>query len=310
MPSRPVRPRTGRVSHAIAAAALLSGGLAAAQTLEPRAYSANPTGANFALGGYTYQTGSVVFDPTLPITDVSASLNSGALGYVRTFGLFGRSANAGVVVPYVWGSAEGNVGEDRRRITRSGFADLQLRFGANLIGAPAVTPREFAAKPPGTTLGFSLFVSAPSGEYDSTKLVNIGSHRWAFKPELGLSHPAGRWVFELYAGAWFFTENTSFFGGGTRSQAPIGTIQTHVSYTIRPRMWVAVDGTYYTGGRTTVNGRLNSDLQSNSRIGITAAVPVTRRSSIKVAWSRGARTSIGADFTTYAATYQLLWFDP
>lgn len=250
-----------------------------------------------------------MFDATLPITDVSASLNAGAAGFVRTLGLFGRSANAGVVVPYVWGSVEGNVLEQRRRVTRSGFADLQLRFGVNLIGAPAVTPREFAAKPPGTTLGLSLYVSAPSGEYDSTKLINIGSHRWAFKPELGLSHPAGRWVFELYGGAWFFTENTNFFGGGTRSQEPIGTFQAHVSYTIRPRMWVAVDGTYYTGGRTTVNGRLNSDLQSNSRVGLTAAVPIGPRSSIKLAWSHGARTSIGADFTTWAATYQLLWFD-
>jgi hypothetical protein len=252
----------------------------------------------------------VVVDPTLPVTGVFASLNAGGVGYIRTFALFGRSANAGFVVPYVWGSLEGNVLEARRRITRSGFADLQLRFAANLLGGPALTPAEFAAHPPKTTLGLSLLVSAPSGEYDSTKLINIGSHRWALRPELGLSHPAGRWVFELYAGAWFFTENTNFFGGGTRSQAPIGTFQGHVSYTVAPRMWVAADGTYYIGGRTTTNGRASREIQTNTRVGLTAAVPITRRQSIKLAWSRGTRTSIGADFTTYTATYQILWFDP
>ena len=212
-------------------------------------------------------------------------------------------------MPYVWGSLEGNVAEERRRITRSGFADLQMRFSTNILGGPALTPAEFFRQPPKTTLGFSLFVSAPSGEYDPTKLINISAHRWAFKPELGVSHPMGKWIFEAYAGIWFFTENTNFFGGQTRSQAPIGTFQAHVSYTFLPRLWLAADGTYYTGGRTTVNGRLNADLQTNSRIGLTAAVPIQGPHSIKLAWSRGATTRIGANFTTYQVTYQFLWFD-
>ena len=302
-----MRPSALRLAAALAVAA--AAGRLGAQTLDPRAYAANPTGASFALASYAYQTGDVVFDPTVPITDVNAKLNAGAVAYVRTFGLFGRSANAGVVVPYVWGSLEGNVFEERRRITRSGFADLQMRFSTNILGSPALTPAEFARHPPKTTLGFSLFVSAPSGEYDPTKLINISAHRWAFKPELGVSHPMGKWVFELYGGVWFFTENTNFFGGQTRSQAPIGTFQGHVSYTFLPRLWLSADATYYTGGRTTLNGRLNADLQTNSRVGLTAALPIHGPHSIKLAWSRGAATRIGADFTTYQVTYQFLWFD-
>jgi len=170
-----MRPSALRLAAAALAAAAAAGRLGA-QTLDPRAYAANPTGASCALASYAYQTGDVVFDPTVPITDVNAKLNAGAVAYVRTFGLFGRSANAGVVVPYVWGSLEGNVFEERRRITRSGFADLQMRFSTNILGSPALTPAEFARHPPKTTLGFSLrddvnATFVPSGEIAGAEFV-------------------------------------------------------------------------------------------------------------------------------------------
>lgn len=301
----------GRPRSVFLAAAFLA--LAAAgvsgQSLEPRAYSPNPVGTNFAVANYAYQTGAVVFDATLPFEDVTAKINAGSLVYVRTFNLFGRSANAGLVVPYVWGSIEGQVNEESRRITRSGFGDLQSRLTVNLIGGPALTPAEFAVRKPERTLGFSLLTVAPTGEYFPDKLINIGGNRWAFKPELGFSQPLGKWSFEAYAGAWFFTTNDDFFGGQTRSQEPVFAFQGHVAYTFAPRLWLAASGTYYTGGRTTINGVLNSDLQNNSRVSLTASVPLARNQSLKFFWARGATTSIGADFTTYSVSYQFVWFD-
>lgn len=289
--------------------AVLGSARAAGQSLEPRAYSPNPVGTNFAVANYGYQTGAVVFDATLPFKDVTAKINSGSLVYVRTFNLFGRSANAGLVVPYVWGSIEGQVNEENRRITRSGFGDLQSRLTVNLLGGPALTPAEFAVRKPERTLGFSLLTVAPTGQYYPDKLINIGGNRWAFKPELGFSQPLGKWSFEAYAGAWFFTTNDDFFGGQTRSQEPVVAFQGHVAYTFAPRLWLAASGTYYTGGKTTINGVLNSDLQNNSRVSLTASVPVARNQSLKLFWARGATTSIGADFTTYSVSYQFVWFD-
>ncbi len=282
---------------------------AGGQSLEPRAYSPSPAGSNFAIANYGYQTGAIVFDATLPFSDVTAKINAGTLAYVRTFSLFGRLASAGLAVPYVWGSVEGQVNEESRRITRSGFADLQSRFTVNLIGGPALTPAEFAVRTPARTLGFSLITVAPTGQYHPDKLINIGGNRWAFKTELGFSQPLARWAFEAYAGAWFFTTNDDFFGGQTRSQAPIFAFQGHVSYTFAPRLWLAASGTYYTGGRTTLNGVLNADLQKNARVSLTGSVPLTRRQSLKFFWARGATTSIGADFTTYSLSYQFFWFD-
>lgn len=87
---------------------------------------------------------------------------------------------------------------------------------------------------------------------------------------------------EVYAGVWFFTANDDFFGGNRREQDPIEYMQSHVSYTFRPRIWIATDATYYRGGQTTVSGRTNADLQSNVRIGVTFSLPLGARQSIKI----------------------------
>jgi hypothetical protein len=301
--------RPPRPAMAIAGLLLAGAGVAAGQQLEPRAYSPSPVGANFIVAGYTYQTGDVVFDPSLPFSDVSANINGTALAYVRTFDLLGRTASAGLILPYAWGHIQGKVLEEAREVHRSGLADMPLRLAVNLLGGPATTPAEFAKRQAETTLGFSLVVAAPTGQYDSSKLINIGSNRWSFKPELGFSHPVGRWFLDVYGGVWLFTTNHDFFGGQTKHQDPIGVIQAHVSYNVRPRLWLAADYTYYWGGQTTVNGRVNADLLKNSRVGLTASVPIARAQSLKFAWSRGATTRIGANFSTYSVGYQFLWFD-
>jgi hypothetical protein len=280
-----------------------------AQELEPRAYSPNPVGANFIVTGVGSSTGDVLFDPTTPFDDVAADLNNAVVGYGRAFGAFGRSASALLAVPYVWGEISGNIGEDRRAITRSGLADTRLKLSINLLGGAALSPAEFAARMPSTIVAASLTVAAPTGEYEPTKLVNIGSNRWAFKPEVGLSQPIGRWFLEASAGVWLFTDNDDFFGGRRREQDPIAAVQAHVSYTFRPRLWLAADATYYEGGRTTVDGLGNADLQANARVGVTLAVPIGARHALKLAWSEGATTRIGGDFSNYAIAWQYTWFD-
>lgn len=280
---------------------------APAQELEPRAYSPNPVGANFVLVGYVRSSGDVVFDPSLPFSDVEAQLNAATVGYGHTFGLFGRSANVAVAVPYVWGDVSGNVGEEARAITRSGPGDPRLRLGVNLVGGPALTPAEFAARAPATTLGASLTVAPPLGEYESSKLVNIGSNRWSFKPELGVSVPVGRWFLEGYAGVWFFTDNDEFFGGVRREQDPLATLQLHASYTFRPRLWFAFDSTWYAGGRSTIAGVENDDRLENTRIGATLSLPIGQRQSLKFTWTDGVTTRIGGDFNTVGVAWQYTW---
>ena len=282
---------------------------AGAQELEPRAYSPAPVGLNFILIAGSRSTGQILPDPSVPIEDIEATIDAGVAGYGRTFALWGNSASIGVVVPYAWADVSGNVGENRQSVSRAGVADTRLRVAMNLIGGPALSPKEFAQRTPQTTLGASVVVIAPTGEYFPDKLINIGANRWGFKPELGLSIPRNRWMFDVYAGIWLFTDNDDFFGGVRRSQDPITTVQGHVSYTIRPRLWLAVDSTYYFGGRSTVGGVLKADRQENSRLGITMSLPMGARQSLKVSWSEGASTRTGNDFSTFGVGWQYAWFD-
>ena len=281
----------------------------AGQELEPRAYAPNPVGANFVVAGYGYQSGDILFDPTVPITDATAYVNSAIFGYGRTFGLFGRMSSVGVVLPYVWASMNGDVAESHHDITRSGLADVRVKLSVNLLGGPALSPREFAARPKETTLGASVTVNAPTGQYDATKLINVGTNRWAFKPEVGLSYPVGRWTLDLYAGVWLFTDNTDFFGGKVLEQDPLASVQGHVIYNIRPRMWLAANATWYSGGRTYNNGIGASEQQDNSRVGLTFALPLGKQHSIKVAWANGVTARVGDKVNMYSVAYQFLWLD-
>jgi len=283
---------------------------ARAQELEPRSYSASPVGVSFAGAAYAYSSGGVVFDASLPFSDVMAYINGVALGWGHTFGVLGRQALVGVTVPYAFGDVSGSVLEARRSITRSGLADLKARVSLNLYGNPAQTPQEFArrSRPP-FLVGTSLSVSAPTGQYYGDKLINLGTNRWGFKPEIGLSVPWRKLDLEVYGGVWLFTDNPDFYPGGlSRQQDPLSTFQAHASYTFRPSLWIAANGTWYGGGAASVGGGPKSGRLDNSRLGATLSLPLTASQSAKIAYSRGALVRAGSNFSSFVAGWQIRWF--
>jgi len=284
---------------------------AQAQQLEPRAYSPAPVGVNFFGTAYFYSSGGWALDPSVPLADVSARIQTVVPFYGHTFGFFGRLANVGVAVPFAHANVEGDVlvpNPYHKAVDRTGFGDPAFRFAVNLVGLPALTPKEFSERTPETTLGASLVVVAPLGQYDQAKLINLGANRWVFKPELGLSHPVGQWDLELYGGAWFFLANDEYFGGTVRRQDPLVYGQAHVVYSFLPRLWLALDYTYYAGGTSKVNGQYKNDRQDNSRTGATLAVPVTRQQSLKFTWTQGVTTRIGDKYDTIGMAWQYVWF--
>jgi len=137
--------------------------------------------------------------------------------------------------------------------------------------------------------------------------VNLGANRWMIKPELGLSKTIGRVILELSTAAAFFTDNDDFNKGQKKSQEPIYSVQGHVVYPFKNGIWAAVDSTYYTGGRSTVDGVEGKDLQENSRLGATLALPVNKNHSVKLYASTGVSTRTGSDFNTYGLAWQYRW---
>jgi hypothetical protein len=280
---------------------------ASAQELEPGAYWPIPAGLNIVTVVNSFNSGDLAFDPSAPIDEASARINTTAFSFTRAFSLAGRSANAGVVLPVVAGHLEGLYLGESTAVDRFGLGDPRLRVAMNLYGAPAMTPKAFASYRQGTILGVSVSVVPPLGQYDSAKLINLGTHRWSIKPEVGISRARGRWVLEMMAGVWLFTDNTDFFGGRTREQDSITAAQAHVTYKFKRTMWLAADANYYTGGQTTIGGKLNLDFQRNSRVGATFSTALDRHQAIRMSVSRGAYTTIGADFTSIAGSYSYAW---
>jgi hypothetical protein len=301
--------RFTRAPGAVLAATLLGSAGAAAQELEPRAYSPSPTGTSFIVLAVTGSTGGVFTDPSAPLTDVEADIGILGLGVGHSFALLGKSALALGVVPVTWGEARGQVGEDRREASRRGLADPRLKLSVILAGSSPMTPAQFARAPRRTIVGTSLTVVPPIGQYAASKLVNLGSNRWSFKPEVGLSIPLARWTVDGYAGVWFFTDNNAYYPGTAhRHQDPVFALQGHVSYTLGRRAWVAVNATWYSGGQSSVDGIDSATRFQNTRLGATWSMPVGRRQSLKLAYSTGAATRAGADFKTLSGAWQMVIF--
>ena len=285
----------------------LAARVAFAQELEPRAYSNSPVGLNFLIAGYGYSEGGAAVNPWVPLTNADIRVHSAFLAYVRTLDVFGRSGKIDVVLPYARVSGSADLAGQPQERNLSGLGDPRLRFSVNLHGAPALSAREFAGYRQDLIVGASLQLAAPTGQYDGDKLINIGTNRWSVKPELGASKAWGPWTLELAAAATFFADNKDFLGGHTRSQEPIYSVQAHVVYSFAGGVWLAVDTTYYRGGLSTVDGVQGSDLQKNSRAGVTLALPVDRRNSIKLYASSGVSTRTGGDLDTAGIAWQHRW---
>jgi hypothetical protein len=280
-----------------------------AQQLEPRAFAPNPTGISFASLSTGYTEGDVLSDAASPIQDFEVEFNDVIAGYARSFAVGSRLGSVGIAVPYVTGEATGLVNGVPARAPRSGFGDLRMRFTLHLLEGSGLDPASFARATPDRTLGLSLVVAAPTGEYFEDRLVNIGTNRWAVKPELGGYRQFGRWTVDGSAAVWFFEDNDEFFGGQHRSQDPITVLQGYVSYTFAPRLWLGLGLTWYAGGETTVDGVNKRDQLENTRSGLTLAVPVGSRHSIKLAWSTGTSARAGGDYDSVSVAWQYLWFD-
>jgi hypothetical protein len=277
-----------------------------AQDLEPRAYSNTPVGMNFLILGYSYTRGDVAFDPSTPIEDAELTAHGAFLAYAHAFGVWGRSAKLDLVLPYAWVSGTAEVAGERRDRYVAGFGDARVRLSGLLYGGPALSLAEFEDYKPDLIVGASLAVTLPLGQYDSHKLVNIGTNRWSVKPELGISKTFGPVTLELETSVTFYTDNTDFLGGKTLEKDPLYAVQGHVIYHTRFGLWAALDATYYTGGRTTIDGERGEEPQ-NLRLGATLAIPINRYNSVKLYASTGAVARVGGNFTTAGIAWQFRW---
>ncbi|MDH4241949.1 MAG: transporter [Phycisphaerae bacterium] len=283
-----------------------------AQELEPRRWSHLPTGKNFVGGGYSYTKADIFLDPVLRIEDGEMEMHTWAIKYIRTFELLQKSARVDFIQGYQEGRWNGLVDGVPSSIKRSGLTDSVLRFAINLYGAPPLEGKEFAAYRAKvdveTIFGTALVVHLPTGDYMDDKLINLGTNRFTFRPQLGVVHNRGKWSMELTGAVWLYTDNNDFFNGNKLEQDPYYTIQTHLIYTFRPGLWASASTGYGYGGKSTVSGVEKNDRRENLAWAFSFGCPITRQLGVKVAYlASRSQESIGQDSDSIGAAFSIFW---
>jgi len=279
-----------------------------AQEFSPRAYWPTPVGTRLLITGYSYASGDVLLDPTIPIYGLDSRVNTAFLGYMQTFSLAGRNANLVLEAPYSWGSTHGMLDDTQASANVAGFNDLAATLSVNLLGAPAMTREDFQQlrAEPRPIVGVSFKLASPTGQYKSDRFINVGLNRWAGRLQFGAIFPLRpRWLLELDAGFWMFSDDADY-PGGRREQDPIYAFEAHLVHRFRPGLWVSLDMNRFTGGQQTIGGEEREDLQKNVRLGVTFAVPFLGHHAVKFGFSTAARTRRGSDSKQFLVSYNLV----
>lgn len=291
----------------VGALVLLAWSSATAQELEPGAYQNAPVGVQVLFAGYGFSSGNVLFDASLPVEGADATVHSLSVTYLRTMGIFGRSAKIDGQVVASSAHFEGIVAGELRTRSPKGIGDPRVRLSVNLLGSPALDLPEFAKYRQRTILGASVQVAMPLGQYDADRYINLGANRWATRTEVALSHARGRWVVELGGGAWFFTDNTQYVNDATLSQRALKFVKGSAIYSFKRNLWASASYGHANGGETVLNSVTQQNLQRNNRVGATVALPLTTAGGLRFVFTSGLTTRQGADFDTFAVGYQHSW---
>jgi len=282
------------------------------EELEPRRWSHLPIDTNYFGTGYAYTEADIGFDPVLKLSNVEMELDTWPLKYIRTFALFDKTARIGILQTYQEGRWSGRVDGASKTIHRSGWADTLLRFAINLYGAPPLQRKEYAAYRAATEVetivGAGLAVQLPTGDYMDDKLINLGTNRFTFLPQLGVVHTRGAWSTETTVTAALYSDNNDFFNGYKLEQDPLYTIHSHLIYTFRPGFWAGVSAGYNFGGRSTVDGIKKDDRKQNLAGALSFGFSINRHMGVKAAYI-GSRTqeSTGFDSDTFTLIFNVFW---
>ena len=274
------------------------------QELEPRALSNLPVGTNFLAAGYAFASGNVLMDPSLPLEDLDAKLHTFYAAYVRSINLFGLSAKIDCSIPFATGDWYYKYqGVDEYDLS-NGFGDARLRLSVNFIGAPALDMNEFKEY---RQKSIVVQVIVPTGNYKSEQLPNLGSNRWTFKNQVGISQIINKWTVEGYFSFYLFTANKNFLNGNKLTQHAIFNIKGHIIRSFPKRIWLSFGAGYGYGGKTYLNKEPREAVISALRIGLILAVPIAGQHSLKLSGISGIRFKQGPDFDAISLTYQYRW---
>jgi hypothetical protein len=283
-----------------------------AEELEPKRWSHLPLDKNFVGTGYANTEASISLDPVLRIENGEVEMHTWSAKYIRTFKLLEKSARFDFLQAYQDGSWSGLLDSVPQEVNRSGLSDSFVRFAINLYGAPPLKSKEYAEYRSKidveTIVGAGFSVQLPTGDYMDDKLINLGTNRYTFRPQVGVVHTRGKWSTEVTGTVALYSDNDEFFNGKKLEQDPLYIIHSHLVYTFRPGVWAGISAGYDYGGRSTVDNSRKDDRKEDLAWAFSFGFPVTRHLGVKMVYL-GTRTqeNVGIDSDTFAMGFAAFW---
>ena len=277
---------------------LLSAGYA--QDLEPRRWTHLPVGLNVASLKYGYTGGDILLDPVLEIENATTRAQTVVTSYSRSLDVLGATGRLDAILPFQHASWKGDLSGEQASTTRDGMSDPWLRMSVNLLGAPALEGQAFRdyrrSHRTNTIVGAAVAVMLPLGQYDSSKLINLGQNRFIVRPQFGVVHSRGPWSYELTGSAFLFTTNDEFRGDNELAQDPLYMLQGHVIHTLPSKVWFSASAGYSWGGQTRQNGIESDNETSQLLAALSVGLPLNKSQALKFGYIHGdTQRRIGAD---------------
>ena len=281
---------------------------ACGQFNDPRAYENSPIGTNQLELGYAYVHANASLDTSLVVPGAKFDVNQGIVDYTRYFGFLHRLmwVEAGVPIAGLSGSISGT----KIQGSTTGAGDSSYSVAVLLKGGPALTAEQFEHYQPATTLGLSLTMTAPTGSYQSNKILNLGSDRWSLKPELAWSHPFGheqKWEFDAYGNVSFYTDNTAYHGREILRQDPLPAVEGHLSYSFTDKIWTSLDTRYSFRGTTAVNGVPQDNAQQNLILGAEMNISLNPQNTLIFEFAKALVHNNGPAVVGFSVRYDYTW---
>jgi len=274
-----------------------------------RDWQNTPTDLNMVFGYYNRLDTNTPIDTSLPITGLSLNADLYLFRYARSFGIDGRNSAIQLIQPYADISASfDNAQFFSGTKHNGGMGDTQVVFAHNIFGGPALTAAEFANWTPETFLTGAFWLTMPTGDYDKDRIINIGSNRWVFKPEIGFGTPIGPTWLEINTYVSLFGDNKDYHGNSKLEQKPLYAIEGHYSYTINRALWVSLDATYNRGGESKIDGDWQDNKQENGLLGASLGFMLSPQFGGLIAYNDTVSERTGSpDVNTWTFRLQYVW---
>jgi hypothetical protein len=259
----------------------------------PRAYMLTPADSQILTAYGLFLDGNQNLDPGVSSRNLDLDVDVGVLQYTHSFSLCDNACGVFLIAPY--GSTEGTFNFPLFSLTgeSSGLADIQLGTVFGLYGSPSLEVPDYLEYDPGFSLGLLAKLTAPTGEYDENKVINLGSNRWGLQVGVPMGYYLGEsfldddlTTFELLPSVFFFGDNADPFRAGESSQDPLFQIEAHITRNLSRMAWVSLDANYQYGGETSTDGISGNDRRESFGLGGTIGVNLSKTLSINATYGK------------------------